>query len=373
MLMDTELLHKVALSMMPHVDAALARVMSESGVSPSAFFTLEPRELSSRLGLTLKFDSACRDEAMFKARRELDFMERHSVRALYLYDDDYPFLLREIPDAPVLLYVLGNTDLNAHPVLSLVGTRRCTPYGVGFCRSLVSDLAPYLPSAMVISGLAYGIDAAAHTAALDNGLVTVAVLAHGLDMIYPAAHRDLARRILSTGGALVSEYPVGTRPFQGRFLQRNRIVAGMSEVTFVAESEVKGGAMSTANQAFSYSREVVALPGRVSDVSSSGCNLLIARNKAHIFTSVPDVMELMGWKPEIMGHQVQVGSPRLFPELEGDSAKVFQCLQASGCPMSVDEIHVATSLSVPSLMASLTELEFDGIIVRLPGARYELA
>ena len=371
--MDRELLHKVALSMMPRVNAAVVRVMSECGVCPADFFMPDAGESLSRLGLSsIPIDSE-RDEALFKARRELDFIDRHSVRPLFILDDDYPFLLREIPDAPVMLYVLGRADLNANPVFSLVGTRRCTSYGAGFCRSLVSDLAAYLPSAVVVSGLAYGIDAAAHTAALDNSLATVGVLAHGLDMIYPAAHRDLARRILSSGGALVSEYPTGTRPYQGRFLERNRIVAGMSEVTVVAESEIKGGAMSTANLAFSYSREVVALPGRYSDATSSGCNLLIARNKAHIFTSVPDMMDLMRWKPEIMGHQVSVSSRPLFPELDGNASLVCDCLQVSGCPMTVDKIHLATSLSVPSLMASLTELEFDGIIVRLPGARYELA
>ncbi len=371
--MDRELLHKVALSMLPRVNASVVRAMSECGVCPADFFMPDAGVSLSRLGLSSAPGGSERDEALFKARRELDFIDRHSVRALFILDDDYPFLLREIPDAPVMLYVLGSADLNANPVFSLVGTRRCTSYGAGFCRSLVSDLAAYLPSAVVVSGLAYGIDAAAHSAALDNSLATVGVLAHGLDMIYPAAHRDLARRILASGGALVSEYPTGTRPFQGRFLERNRIVAGLSEVTVVAESEIKGGAMSTANLAFSYSREVVALPGRYSDTTSSGCNLLIARNKAHIFTSVPDMMDLMRWKPEILGHQVNVGSRPLFPELDGDASRVFDCLQASACPMTVDEIHLATSLSVPSLMASLTELEFDGIIVRLPGARYELA
>lgn len=371
--MDSDLLFKVALSMVPHVDASVVRFMDEAGITPEEFFKLEMGELSARLGISSKFENVVREEAMFKARRELDFIARHSVRPLFLLDGDYPFLLREIPDAPVVIYVLGEADLNAHPVFSLVGTRRCTSYGTGFCQSFISDIAAYLPSAVVVSGLAYGIDAAAHTAALDKGLTTVAVLAHGLDMIYPAAHRDMARRIIASGGALVSEYPVGARPYQGRFLERNRIVAGLAELTVIAESEVKGGAMSTANLAFSYSREVIALPGRVSDATSAGCNTLIARQKAHIFTSVANVMDLMGWKPRLSGHPVSVDTRPLFPELEGDTAKVFGCLRSAARPLAVDDIHVLTSMPVPALMSALAELEFDGIIVRLPGARYELA
>lgn len=227
----------------------------------------------------------------------MDFVNCHNIRTLFLTDSCYPPLLSEAVDAPVLLFVLGNADLSATPAVSLVGTRRCTAYGTNFCKQFVTELAPQFPGADIISGLAYGIDAAAHTAALENNLQTVAVVAHGLDMIYPAAHRDLASRIIASGGAVVSEYPTGVKPLQGNFLKRNRIVAGLSELTIVAESEVRGGAMSTANLAFSYSREVMALPGRASDISSSGCNLLISREKARIYISMPETIKLMGWKP----------------------------------------------------------------------------
>ena len=159
----------------------------------------------------------------------------------------------------------------------------------------------------------------------------------------------------------------------GPFPEGNRIVAGLSELTVVAESEVKGGAMSTASLAFSYSREVVAVPGRHSDVTSSGCNALIARQKAHIYTSVADVMSIMGWKPSLFDSGTNMHSRPLFPELEGDPAKVFSFLRECGMPVSVDEIHLALSVPMPSLMAALTELEFEGIVVKLPGARYELA
>lgn len=371
--MDSELLFKIALAMTPHVNAQVVRAMCDAGISASDFFTSDMHELSERLSVSSRFENCVREEALFRARRELEFVGRHSVRVLYMLDDDYPYLLREIPDAPVVLYVLGSADLNAQPLMSIVGTRRCTSYGAGFCNAFVSDMAAYMPSATIVSGLAYGIDAAAHIAALENNLKTVAVVAHGLDMIYPASHRDLARRIISSGGAIVSEYPTCTKPFQGRFLERNRIVAGLSELTVVAESEVKGGAMSTASLAFSYSREVVAVPGRHSDVTSSGCNALIARQKAHIYTSVADVMSIMGWKPSLFDSGTNMHSRPLFPELEEDPAKVFSFLRECGMPVSVDEIHLALSVPMPSLMAALTELEFEGIVVKLPGARYELA
>lgn len=274
----------------------------------------------------------------------------------------------------MLLYVLGNADLNAVPAFNVVGTRRCTAYGQNFTGSFVKDMAAYFPDGMVVSGIAYGIDAAAHTAALECGLKTVAVMAHGLDMIYPAAHRDLARRIIAAGGSIVSEYPSGVRPFQRNFLQRNRIVAGMCEVTVVAESEVRGGAMSTANQAFSYSREVFAFPGRLNDVTSSGCNALVARQKAHIFTGIADFISIMGWEIPAIGVKVTKAScGSIFPELEEDAAKVYDFLRRNAGAPSIDDIHRATSIPMPTLLKTLGELEFDGVIAKLPGSRYEIS
>ena len=360
--------------MTPGVDAAVVRMMDEAGVSFQEFFALDMASLASRLGVTQYYQDLDRQQALFNARKELEFVERHGMRAVFMTDDEYPALLRESPDAPVLIYVLGEADLNAFPAFNVVGTRRCTAYGQNFTASFVKDMAAYFPNGMVVSGLAYGIDAAAHIAALECGLKTVAVMAHGLDMIYPAAHRDFARRIINAGGAIVSEYPSGIRPFQRNFLQRNRIVAGMCEVTVVAESEVRGGAMSTANQAFSYSREVFALPGRLSDVTSSGCNALISRQKAHIFTGIADFISVMGWEIPAIGAKVAKAScDSLFPELEGDAAKVYEFLRCNGGAPSIDEIHRITALPMPKLMSILGELEFDGIITKLPGARYELS
>lgn len=371
--MGDDRLYKVALSMVQGSSADLVREMDSRGMGPEEFFKLNMPELSARLDTQSKFENARREEALFKARRELEFVDRHSIRTLFLTDGDYPALLRETPDAPVVLYVLGNADLNSAPAFNVVGTRRCTGYGVSFTRNLVEDLAGYFPDCMVVSGLAYGIDAAAHEAALSAGVATVGVLAHGLDTVYPAAHRDLARRIIGAGGALVSEYPHGSTPYRGNFLQRNRIVAGLCELTVVAESEVKGGAMSTANLAFSYSREVVALPGRFSDSMSSGCNMLIARNKASIFTSVADLITAMRWKIKAGGVSIAPRERNLFPELEPEAADIYNFMRGRGAPVSVDEIHQATCIPMSSLIGHLTELEFEGVVCKLPGSRYELA
>lgn len=369
--MENDLIYKIALSMTPGVNADVVRSLANQGISFEEFFSLNMPDLHERFGgsISARLENMSRQEALFKARSEAEFIFKHNIKVLFLLDEDYPLLLREIPDAPVVLYVLGNTNLNAQPGLSIVGTRRCTSYGASFCDFLIGGLAPYYPDALIVSGLAYGIDAAAHSAALQYGLPTVAVMAHGLDTIYPAQHRDLARRIVAEGGAIVTEYPSGTRAYRNNFLQRNRIVAGLTELTFVVESELKGGAMSTANQAFSYSRELFALPGRYSDPISAGCNSLIAKNKANIFTSIADLMTIMGWKIPAIGHLPP--QKVLFPELEGDMAIVYKVINENGSPLQIDEIHSRTGLSMPNLMAALTDLEFEGVIAKLPGARYE--
>lgn len=367
--MDTERTFKIAQSLTPGITAEIVRTLHECGVSPEDFMLLPMQQLSDRMGVSPKFQDLHRQEALFKARKEEAFIDKHSIRTLYLMDEDYPILLRETQDAPVVLYVLGDADLNACPIMNIVGTRKCTMYGINFCHHIVGELAGMFPNMTIVSGLAHGIDSAGHEAALNNNLRTIAVVAHGLDTIYPAANRDLARRILKAGGAIVTEYPSGTRAFRNNFLQRNRIVAGLSELTFVVESEVRGGAMSTANMAFSYSREVMALPGRWNDKTSAGCNYLIEHNKASIFFSVADLMRLMQWNP--LKHYNILAQKPMFPELEGEQAEIYRFLSNKNAPAQIDEIHQATGLSMPSLMSSLTELEFDGVISKLPGARYE--
>lgn len=370
---DSELTYKIALSMVKSVNADFIRRIDDYGLTPEDVFCGNADELSDAMGMKGKIviEKMTLDEALFRARKEEELIRQHHVKTLFLLDDNYPMRLSEIPDAPVILYQLGEADLNAKHIVNIVGTRHSTAYGVDFCNKLVSDLAVYFPEMCIVSGLAYGIDAAAHTASLANEVTTVAVVAHGLNMIYPSAHRDLARKILSKGGAMVTEYPFGEKPFRQRFLERNRIIAGLSDVTIVAESDIKGGAMSTANTAFSYSRDVMALPGRVSDQYSSGCNHLIRKEKAHLIGCAADLIEVTGWKP--LDINIDVTQRNLFPELEGEVKLVYDTLRFSQEPLQLDRIHQLTLIPIGSLLSLLGEMEFDGIIVKHPGNRFSIA
>lgn len=368
-----EEIYKIGTALMEGVSVELLNAMKERGMSLEEFFTLSDSKLADALGLNHigRLELYHREEILNRARKENEFNHRHGIRTLHIHDENYPWRLQEIPNPPKLLYILGECNLDSPHNISIVGTRRCTQAGMDFCRSFIGELAPLFPDLCVVSGLAYGIDSISHAASLEFQRPTIAVLAHGLDTLYPVAHRNLARDIINKGGALVSEYPSGETPFRSRFLERNRIVAALSDGIVVVESEVKGGAMSTANTAFSYNREVFAVPGRPSDQMSGGCNTLIRKNKAHILTSATDFMEEMDWRPS--GIKMEAKERCLFPELEGNAKIVYDFLRFKREPCSVDAIHANTTLPTATVMSVLGELEFDGIVVRLPGTRYELS
>lgn len=363
----------VALAFCPLAKSMVSELI-ESDISPEEFFTLPPLELRNRLNIapSVVIDQYGRGEIMERASKEIEFMDRHHIRTVSYYDEEYPDSLAASDNPPAVLFILGHASISQAKPISIVGTRRCTAYGVNFCKSVVKNLSELSSGICVISGLAYGIDASAHTAALENNLTTIAVLAHGLDMIYPAQHRDLAKRILDANGALVSEYPTGTKPFRNNFLARNRIVACIPDGVLVVESEVKGGAMSTANYAFCNNREVMALPGRANDPTSSGCNLLIRHNKAVITTSAADIVDTLHWDINTLGTLPGNMQQSLFPELEGDALAIYTLLKQYSQPMQLDAIHSATGIPVAKLLSTLGDLEFDGIVVRLPGNRYDI-
>lgn len=360
----------MAFSFVPGTDAALARHMEESGVTVEEFFSSSQQELSARLGVkTAPFlDKMMRDEALFKAKKESEFMERHGIVSFSISDDDYPSRLADIDRAPLTLYRLGDADMDADKIFSIVGTRHATSYGIRYVESLVGDLASYFPGLVIVSGLALGIDSAAHEAALKSGLPTIAVVAHGLNTIYPAVNRDLARRIISAGGAIISEYPSGVTPYRSRFLERNRIVATMTDAVLVAESAEKGGAMSTAAVASSYGRELLALPGRIGDDMSAGCNRLIRSQKALMAGSAAEIMSMLGWQPKTV--RTAPKQRDLFPELTGNEKSIYEALRFSQEPLPVDALRERTGIPIHELMASLGEMEFEGIIDRLPGNRF---
>lgn len=304
------------------------------------------------------------DKQLPQAEAETDEARRRHISLLALTETDYPTWLKSLPDAPPVLFYKGTASLNAQPMISIVGTRHISEYGKDLCRHIVEQLAERLPQATIVSGLAYGVDVHAHRAALACGLPTIGVLGHGLNHLYPPSHRDTANRMTEQGG-LLTEYPCATPVSRENFVQRNRIVAGLSQACIVVESARRGGALITARLAQDYGREVYACPGRLTDLHSEGCNRLIARHGAAIFTSVDDLMDDMGWAPR----QPRPQQLELFPALTATEEQLRNRLvQTEQC--SADELVTATGLKVAEVNAALIQLEMKGLVRLLAGNQY---
>lgn len=309
--------------------------------------------------------------ALSRAEEESRFCEAEGVKVLCLNDADYPHRLRECDDAPLVLYFKGNANLNAVHAISMVGTRRCTEYGKDLCRQLTADLARLCPDTMVFSGLAYGIDIHSHRGALAAGLPTVAVLAHGLDRIYPYTHRDTAKKMITNGG-LLTEYMTGTNPDKGNFVCRNRIVAGISDGCIVVESAHKGGAMITARLAFDYNRQVFSCPGRIGDEYSEGCNELIRGNTASALLAADDIVNNLNWiteeRRQALSKPLQT---ELFPVLDETEDNIVNLLRGSD-GFQINVIAQRLNLPIHNVSASLFELEMKSLVKLLPGGVYRL-
>lgn len=364
---------QLAFSKLHGMNAELGRnILSRLCGDEERFFALKSSQLSLLMGFESKlFSDELRSRALDDARREMKFIESNGIRVCYFADPEsgYPARLAEIPDAPTAIYTLGECNLDAAHMVGIVGTRHATAYGNDFTARLVNDLAATVRDQVVIvSGLAYGVDVASHRAALSTGLPTVGVLAHGLHTIYPAAHRNIAAQMVRSGGALVTEYASDAPVHRGNFLARNRIVAGMCDCIVVVESDVKGGALFTARLAGDYNREVFALPGRVTDRFSRGCNNLISKNMARIITDTAELPELMGWaKKSVEGLQQQ-----LFAELDPMEQRVVEALQQQG-EMRLHELQIALNEQTHKLMSLLIDMELRGLVTAIPGNRYRLA
>ncbi|MBR2235339.1 MAG: DNA-processing protein DprA [Prevotella sp.] len=310
--------------------------------------------------------------ALTRAEQEMAFIEKHHLQVLCHGDSRYPQRLMECPDAPIVLYYLGNADLNAQRVVNIVGTRHCTPYGQDLVRRLVADLRQLCPQVLIVSGLAYGVDICAHRQALQQGLETVGVLAHGLDDLYPPRHRETAKQMLTQGG-LLTEYMSETNADKANFVRRNRIVAGMSDATILVESAAKGGGLITANIAQDYNRAVFAFPGAVGAPYSEGCNHLIRDNGAALITSAADIVNFMGWQNDAQLLQAKtVGIERdCFPNLSDEEMAVVNVLQATG-DMQQSVLAVKTNIPIGQLTALLFQLEMKGVVRPLAGGNYHL-
>lgn len=312
------------------------------------------------------------DEPMKRAEFELKFMQEHQIRAITLNNDDYPQRLRECADAPIIMYYKGNADLNQAKVISIVGTRQCTQYGIDLIRRFVSELRKDCPEVLIVSGLAYGVDINAHRQALAQGYPTVAVLAHGLDQIYPYHHRDTAAQMLNHGG-LLTEFMSQTNADKPNFVRRNRIVAGLADTTIVIESKAKGGGLITAEIAQSYDRSVFAFPGAVGMSCSEGCNNLIRDNVAALISNADDFVRAMGWQDETKRKEaLSDGIERnLFPDLSPEESKIVRQLQQTN-DLQLNILSVKTGIPIGQLTALLFQLEMKGVIKPLAGGMYHL-
>ena len=369
--MKDEHIYALALNKIPGLGAVTAYQLFQAMGSATAIFQ-HRNELTELVpGVTEKLVKLldCPD-AFKRAEQELLFAEKNQIQCISFNDENYPSRLRECDDAPLTLFYRGNANLNALRVISIVGTRHATPYGEDLCHSFISDLASYCPDALIVSGLAYGIDIYAHRAALNYDFNTVGVLAHGLDRIYPAAHRKTAIDMMDKGG-LLTEFFSGTNPDRQNFVKRNRIVAGMSDATIVVESAVKGGALITAELAESYHRDCFAFPGRISDTYSMGCNELIKKNRAALVLSAEDFVNAMGWDtcPNKKNQAIQ---RELFPDLSEEEQNIVRILQRHTDGVQINTLVVETNIPINRMSSLLFEMEMKGIIRALAGGVYRL-
>lgn len=312
------------------------------------------------------------DAPLRRAEEEWAYATEHGIRVLGIDDADYPDRLRECDDAPLVLYYRGTASLNARHTVSIVGTRHCTPYGEDLIRRFIADLRELCPEVLVVSGLAYGVDIHAHRHALLNGMQTVGVLAHGLDTLYPPAHRNTANEMVQRGG-LLTEYMTRARIDKQNFVRRNRIVAGTTDACILAESAKKGGGLITAGISMSYGRDVFAFPGRIGDRYSEGCNHLIRDNGAALLTSAEDFVKAMGWESDNSKAKTRAeGIERnLFPDLTDDERRVTDALSKAN-DQQINILAINTSLPVSKLTALLFEMEMKGIVKAFAGGTYHL-
>jgi len=312
-------------------------------------------------------DALCdTDEALKRAEVELEYDQSNHITPLCINDERYPQRMHECDDAPLVLFYKGTADLNRQHIINIVGTRHCTIYGQDLIRHFIRDLRTLCPQTLIVSGLAYGIDICAHRHALENGFDTVGVLAHGLDDLYPSAHRKTADNMLTQGG-LLTEFMTQTKIDKMNFVRRNRIVAGMADATILVESAAKGGGLITCGIAESYGRDVFAFPGRIGDSYSEGCNTLIQHNGAALLTTAAEFVKSMGWQDATLQQAQQKGIERqLFPELSPEEQKIVQVLLRNN-DLQLNILSNQTAISIQRLTAILFSLEMKGVIKTLAG------
>ena len=361
-----EIYYLMALTRIDRVGSVIARKLLRHFGSPKKIFDAKNTQLRMVDGIS---DVLVKKITSFKkfdlVDKELTFVDKNQIEILTIFDDNYPYLLKQCPDAPLFLFYKG-IDFSAYQnMLSVVGTRNITSNGVSFIKEMIEQIKIYQPT--IVSGYAFGADIHAHLSAIDHKLKTIAVLGHGLQHTYPAMHKKHNQKMLENGGFL-TEFWSSDIVNKENFVRRNRIVAGMTAGTVVVESALRGGSLSTARLANDYSREVMAVPGRVTDVYSAGCNHLIKTQQAHLITSHQDIVHLMGW--QVPEKQPKVVQPQLFVDLTDEEQLIADYLAKKDKEL-LDLISIDTKIPVHQLMVLLFNLEMKGLVKPLQGKYYQ--
>jgi DNA processing protein len=362
---EHDLFYLLALQKVEGVGDIMAKKLLVHCGNAEAVFTTKSSQLAAIDGVGSVLIRNLKDKTVFdKAQNELDFIKENQIDFCFFQEENYPERLKHCIDSPVLLFTSGNIDLKNRKIISIVGTRQITSYGVEFCRKLIEDLAPLDP--IIVSGFAYGVDIVAHQLAIDNNLQTIGVVAHGLNQIYPKTHKKYVAKVEQNGG-FMTEFWSSSNPEKENFVRRNRIVAGISEATIVIESADRGGSLITANMANEYNRDVFAVPGRTTDKYSQGCNNLIKTQKANVLTSAADLVYILNWdiKKEVKPVQKQ-----LFVTLENEEQKIYDYLLKNGKEL-LDIIALECDFPIYKISGVLLNMELKGVVRPLPGKLFE--
>ncbi|WP_162126770.1 DNA-processing protein DprA [Flavobacterium phycosphaerae] len=363
---NTELFHILALLRVEGVGDIVAKKLINHCGSAENVFKSKAQQLKGIDGVGEVLLRNLKSKTIFeKAEAELRFLEKENITVQYYQNENYPDRLKHCVDGPVLLFASGAMNFDNRKMISIVGTRQITTYGTEFCKKLIEDLAVFNP--IIVSGFAYGVDIVAHQAAMENNLQTIGVLAHGLTQIYPKPHKRYVAKMERNGGFL-TEFWSNANPDKENFVRRNRIVAGMSEATVVIESAEKGGSLITANVANDYNRDVFAVPGRISDKYSQGCNDLIKTQRANLLTSAADLIYGLNWElKEVTTKSVQ---KQLFVSLDYDEQKIYDYLQKSGKQL-LDVMALDCDFPIFKMSSILLNMELKGLVRPLPGKLFE--
>lgn len=365
--MNNDLLYQVALTLVPNIGDVHAKALVDIYGDAQSIFKAKRKELEAIEGIGAVRAKSIKNFSDFSSSEaEVAFIEKYKITPLFLTDEHYPKRLLNCYDSPPLLYYRGNADLNTSRIVSIVGTRNNTAYGKQVCEQFIAHMQA--EKILIVSGLAFGVDTIAHKAALKHDLQTVAVLAHGLDRIYPQQNKTLAKQITGQGG-LLTEFISQTNPDRSNFPKRNRIVAGICDAVIVIESSKKGGSLITAELGNSYNKDVFAVPGRVTDSHSEGCNYLIQNNKAALMESADDFLTMMNWKATTKPAAKK--QRELFIELSPDEKTVVHILQQQD-RIHIDDLYFKSGLSSSAVAAALLMLEMQNLVQSLPGKVYSL-